>query len=397
MKYGKRLISLCLSIVVICGTFFSFTGVEATTLSQDISTKNQLESNLKALEEERKQIQARLAAARADVQAVEAEVNLLYDEIENYQKELDTISSLIAEYHALADDKEAEIDRLNEQLDRNYELFKKRLVFAQESGNMSYIDFLLGSSDLSDIISRTEVVNDMLKYDRKMIEQIDLDRKSIEKAKAEIEQALQNCEKKEEEYQETVFILQSKKAAVSERLSELKDNQAVQQAAYNRNIQSKNEAEKRLDEIIQQIAEKSQGSYSGDFIWPLPVTTPGYISQYFHSKHSGLDIAVGGWAYNGVIPAIATAAGTVVRTGWWPDWGNLVVVDHGGGYLSYYAHLDSIAVSYGQKVSQGQKLGMIGSTGDSTGPHLHLVIYAPVGAGGTSIRTDPMQYISYPR
>ena len=179
---------------------------------------------------------------------------------------------------------------------------------------------------------------------------------------------------------------------------------------------SKKATEDRLDAVIQQIAAQSQanqpgGSGSGGgggggstvttpvgkFIWPLPVTTPGYITQKFHSKHSGIDIGVGGWVNNGKIPAISVAAGKVVRRGYYSDWGNLIVVDHGGGYLSYYAHLASMSVTVGQQVSQGQQVGKIGSTGRSTGPHLHLVIYAPVGARGASIRTDPLRFISYPR
>ncbi|MBQ4037101.1 MAG: peptidoglycan DD-metalloendopeptidase family protein [Clostridia bacterium] len=392
-----RITALLLSMTLLFTTCLMFTGAGATTLSQDIATKNELESQLKALEEKRKQISAALTAARNDVAAAEKEVNLLYDEIGTYQEQVETLSTLVAEYSALAEAKEEEIDRLNEQMEKNYKLFKERLVFAQESGNMSYIDFLLGSTDLSDIISRSEVINDMLEYDRKIIQSLKEDREAIEKAKEEIDVALKTCKEKQEEYTAVLKILNQKRAELEARLKELKDNQAAQQAAYNRNQNSKKEIENRLDKVIQDIANKSQGSYSGDFIWPLPVHSPGWISQHFHSGHSGLDIAVGGWVNNGKIPALSIAAGTVVRVGSYWDWGNLVVVDHGGGYLSYYAHLDSISVSYGQKVSQGQQVGKIGSTGDSTGPHLHLVIYAPVGAGGASIRTDPMNYISYPR
>ena len=109
-----------------------------------------------------------------------------------------------------------------------------------------------------------------------------------------------------------------------------------------------------------------------------------------------MDIAVGGWANNGKIPALAIAGGKVVgRTYHW-SWGNYVLIDHGGGYISRYAHLDSFSVSLGQTVSQGQQVGMIGSTGNSTGPHLHIEIYAPVGANGASVVVDPAKYLVKP-
>ncbi len=394
MKRTKKIIALILSISMLVGICLSFTNASAATLGQQ---KDELESQLASIKKEQAAISADLKKAQNQLNNQKQVINLIYDEIDAYQKELETISSLIAEYTQLARQKELEIEELNAEMDRNYQLFKERLIFAQESGSMSYIDFILGSTDLSDIISRTEVIDDMLEYDRKIIQSLVEDKKAIEKAKAEIDVALKNCEDRQTEYNNTLATLEQRRAEAAQYLAQYQDQKDILQAAYNRAQTSKKDIEIRLDKIIQEIANQSQGQFSGTFIWPLPYTSPGYISQYFHSGHSGLDIAVGGWVNNGKIPALAIAAGTVVRIGSYWDWGNLVVVDHGGGYLSYYAHLDSFSVSYGQKVSQGQQVGKIGSTGQSTGPHLHLVIYAPVGANGSSIRTDPMKYISYPR
>ncbi len=390
----KRLLSLFLCIVMLMSTLLMF-GADATTLQEDIAAKNQLESQLKALEEERKQIADRLAAARADEAKAQEEINLLYDEISTYQQQLETQSALIAEYTALAQTKEEEINALNVQMNRNYDLFKERLIFAQESGSMSYIDFVLGSSDLSDIISRSEVISDMLEYDRKIMESLLSNKKSVEKAKQEIEIALANCESKQAEYQNTLQIMEEKRAELAKRLEELKDNRQVQESAMNRANATKKEIEDRVDKLVQEITSKTQSSYNGTFCWPLPATNPGYFSRGFvEGYHTGLDIHVGGWVNNGKVPALSIAAGTVIRCGSYWDWGNLVVVDHGGGFVSYYAHLDSFSVSYGQHVSQGQQVGKIGSTGDSTGPHLHLTLYAPTESG--SKRVDPMKYLPNP-
>jgi len=384
-----------MSVVMLFSTCAAFTSASASTLQEDIANKNTLESQLAALEAQQAAISAQLKDAKNKVNEQVKAVNLIYDEIEVYQKKLETTALLISEYSAFISQKEQEIEALNEKMNRNFELFKERLVFAQESGSMSYIDFILGSSDLSDIISRTEVINDMLEYDRKIIKALRADRAAIEQAKEEVEITLADSREKEKNYQETLEALEIKKNEADSYLAELKDDQAAQQTSLNRVNSAKKSTEKALDELIEQIAAKSQGSYSGDFIWPLPVTSPGRLSQGFHADHSGIDIAVGN-ANDGKIPALAIAAGTVVRVGKYWDWGNLVVIDHGGGYLSYYAHLHHYDVSVGQKVSQGQQVGKIGNTGWSYGAHLHLVIYAPVGSGGKSIRTDPLQYVSFP-
>lgn len=395
MKRSKRILCLILSVVMLTGSCLLFTSTGAASLGQQ---KNELESELASLKNLSAELKAQYQNALKEANDQKKTVNVIYDQIDTFQQELETISSLIVEYTTLAAQKEKEIDRLNEQMNRNFELFKERLVFAQESGNMSYIDFILGSSDLSDIISRSEVINDMLEYDRKIIEGLISDREEIEKAKEEIELALANCETKKKEYEATLAELEAKRAEANALLATLQSNLSASQTAYNRAEENKKAVEKRLDEVIKEIARQSELQFSGSFRWPLPYTSPGYISQYYKgAAHSGLDIAVGGWANNGIIPALSIADGKVVRRGSYSDWGNLIVVDHGGGYLSYYAHLDSMSVVVGQMVKQGQQVGKIGSTGQSTGPHLHLVIYAPVGANGDSVRDDPLKYISYPR
>ncbi len=395
MKKSRKLICVFLSAVMIVCTCFSFVSSSAKTLGQQ---KNELESELAALKAQSAQLKSQYNEAKKDVNDQKRAINLIYDQIETCQKELETLSALMEEYTALAAEKEKEIDALNEQMNKNYELFKDRLVFAQESGNMSYIDFILGSADLSDIISRTEVINDMFEYDRKIIEGLLSDRETIEKAKAEVDLALENCAAKQKEYDGTLTELRAMESEATEKLKQLQHDAEATQTALNRSEAARKEAEKKLNAVMEEIARQSQGTFSGTFIWPLPVTFPGYITQkYGVGGHTGLDIAVGG-ANNGKISALAIASGTVVDCGAIIHWsyGNLVIVDHGGKYLSYYAHLDSISVTKGQHVSQGQQLGKVGNTGNSTGPHLHIEVYEPDGKDGAR-RTDPQKYISYPR
>ncbi len=132
------------------------------------------------------------------------------------------------------------------------------------------------------------------------------------------------------------------------------------------------------------------------WLWPLPAETPGTVTQKFSQDHLGIDIEVGGWENNGKISALAAADGHVVRADYYSDWGNLVVVDHENGFSTYYAHLDSIAVSVGDVVSQGDVLGKIGATGSTSTVKLYFLMYAPAYEGGPSVRTDPLIYVKHP-
>ncbi|MBQ3865933.1 MAG: peptidoglycan DD-metalloendopeptidase family protein [Clostridia bacterium] len=397
-------------VLMLAILFVSCVTFQGSVYAEDLrGQQSALESRLAQLKKDQEAIAKSLSEARSKTNEQLKVIELMYNEIDSYQSELNTLSELIEEYSALANEKQRQIEELNARMDKNFELFKRRLVFAQESGDMSLIDFILGSSDLADILSRSEQINDMLEYDRKLIESLVSDRQAVEAAKAEIEDALKKCEEKQAEYAVKLEEMNKKVEEANQFLEQLKADQAAQQAKYNAVQNSKKAAEKELDAIIKRIAEEATKNaqsvpvFNGTWVWPLPRSFPGAISQYFHSGHSGLDIHT--YGKNDQIPALSVAAGTVIRAnsggGWNGGWGNLVVVDHGGGYITYYAHLASVSVSNGQKVAQGQQLGKIGTTGDSTGPHLHLCFYAPVWNSAKqrveSQRVDPLLYIAYPR
>ena len=392
MKVGKRIFAVLLSIAILSGTLVFFSTSDAATLAQQ---KGEKQSKLTALEKERQQIQSNLNSAKTKVNNQLAQIQLIYDDMNACQKQIDLLDELILEYKTIVKSKEQEIDELNKRMDRNFQLFKERLQFAQESGSMSYIDFILGSSTISDIISRAEVINDMLTYDRKIIEGLDSDRKSVENAKAEIEEALKSAEEKKAEQEALIESLGARKAEADQILSDLQEDQQKLQQAYNIASEQKKKVEQELDAVIKQIAAQNAASANPTpppntgFIWPLPLSAKQGFSRGYSSGHSGIDIHT--YGVRNAVPALSIAPGKIVRAdrgnGWNGGWGNLVVVDHGGGYLSYYAHLDTVSVSVGQQVVQGQQVGLIGSTGDSTGAHLHLTLYV----GGN--RVDPLLYI----
>ena len=131
--------------------------------------------------------------------------------------------------------------------------------------------------------------------------------------------------------------------------------------------------------------------------WPLPEESPGTVTNSYSQNHQGIDIEVGGWENLGKIPALAAEDGTVIRQGYYSNWGNLVVVDHGNGYQTYYAHLDSASVSVGESVRAGEEVGKIGATGSTPTVRLYFLLYAPTGSNGMSVRVNPLNYVKKPQ
>ena len=401
----KRITALLLTFAMLFSSCVMFrTSSFAASVSELTRQKNSLESNLKSLAKNKAEAASALAEAKKKTNEQARVVELMYEEIDICQQELDTLSELIEQYYALKEEKEREIEEINARMDRNFELFRRRLVFAQESGDMTLIDFILGSSDISDILSRSEQVNDMLEYDRKLIESLVADREEVEAAKLEIE-----CDEQQKAYEAKKAEMQEKVDTANAYLAELQKDQATQQLAYDTAAKNQARAEKEMDKLQaelkaaqekaiqqqQQSQSGSSGSGSGSSstaawkgIWPIASGYKNAISQYFKgSAHSGLDIHT--YGANDKVPVVAVLGGTVVRTGMYASWGNLVVVQHDNGYQTYYAHLARILVTNGQRVSQGTTLGLVGTTGNSTGPHLHICVVTPEG-----VRVNPLPYIS---
>ena len=163
MRLKRRIWTAILCTVMLFTACFSFSASESVLAATDLKTQqSQLEAKLSQLKKNQEAIASSLAEAKSKTKEQAKIVSLLYEEIDSYQSQLDVIAELIEEYRAIVQEKKARIEELNAQMDANFELFKRRLVFAQESGNMSYIDFVLGSSDLADILARSEQINDLL-------------------------------------------------------------------------------------------------------------------------------------------------------------------------------------------------------------------------------------------
>lgn len=281
--------------------------------------------------------------------------------------------ALAAELEQNIADTEKNIAEKETEIEVTMQKFLDRMCASYEEGEASYLSILLGSESMSDFLSRMDIVSSMLDYDKKLKEQYKKEKEALEakreelaKSKAEQEQNLQELEAEKKR-------LDTLSANQDSVISALEKDQSAAEKAY---LEAKKDEEKVSAEIKALLSKPSSTStpyVGGPYQWPLTGHT--YVSSGYGNRilfgrtdfHLGIDIP----APNGT-PVLAANSGVVEATRSGGSYGNIVILNHGGGQATAYAHLSHFAVSPGQSVSKGQVIGYVGLTGNTSGYHLHF-------------------------
>lgn len=323
----------------------------------------QQEKKIKEKEAEKKTYIGQLNQLEKEMTEVEEDINSLARQLENAEYQVALASYDLAE-------KEAE---LNQRL----EVFKQRVKEVYINGQVSYLEVAFQATSVSDFLSRFDMLEELVEQDVALLNEIEAQINEVEEKKAalekqrnrikEIKDASENQKrllaKKQQEKKQWIEKVEQDKKEVEKYLDEL-ERLSAQIAA-------------QIKKIQQERAKNSKNQFNGVFSWP----TPGYTSitsEYGYRihpilktkrMHTGIDIgAPAGTSIK------AVADGTVIFAGWLGAYGNATVIDHGGGISSMYAHQSSILVKENQDVKKGDVIGKVGSTGWSTGPHLHFEV-----------------------
>lgn len=359
---GKAL-NLALSLLI----SLSVTG---TALADD------LEDQLADLQRQAEEQQAKTNEASAKVESVSERLRQIQEELrvataeyKEVKGQLDSVEDKISDNTELLQKTEADLKVKNKKL-------QQRVRDIYINGQISYVDVLFGAKDFADLMTRMDVLKRIIKHDYDLI-------MKVKEEKATVENTRVQLEKDKAEAEVLVTDAQAKKAKVEDKESE-------QQVLLDQAIYDRDTSERMYEEIMaasQEVANMirrshmSSAGYSGapagagGMIWPIsgPITSEfGWRTHPIFGTarfHSGLDI---GGDYG--IPIYAAASGTVIYAGWISGYGNAVIIDHGGGVTTLYGHNDSLNVSEGENVAQGQVIAMCGSTGNSTGPHCHFEV-----------------------
>lgn len=368
------------------------------TMVQDASAVTQAE--IDALKGENDALAAQKAELEKELKSLQTEKSSALAQKTNIDKQIGILQSQISvaerqirEYETLIAQTEQEIRENEAQEAAQYELFCTRVRAMEERGTISYWSVLFHSASFSDLLSAMDFVSEIMESDQRVIDELRVLREQIEEKKASLEAALAEQESAKAALVAKNSELKERQAAAEAVLNELKANEAE----YKKLVAAKEaEMERQQAEIIRLSRELAiqNGNTTetfGGYIWPCSshyVTSP-LGSRYTGIKgastnHAGIDI---GRVYYST-QVVAAKAGTVIISAYNRYRGNYVVVSHGSGNTTTYQHLSKRSVEVGQYVAQGQVVGVSGSTGVSSGPHLHFEI----SEGGKIV--DPLKYLT---
>lgn len=322
--------------------------------------------------------------------AVSAEMAELTEKVEAAQSEVDEIQKNINTKQGQIDEAEVEIEQTKSEIAKRQEGLNDRLRTMYKNGSVGYLDVLLGSNSISEFLNNLEMIQRIYRNDQDTLVELEEQHQILEEKQAVLEAEKTALAEEKTKADEKKAELEVSQAALQEKLDALNaEADAISAEIAERQRQAE---EKRKQE---EAEREPGGDYSGNsgvgtgqFIWPCDST---YITSEFgyrihpltgiYTGHTGIDI---GCSMNS--PIYAADSGTVILSGWYGGYGYAVVVDHGDGISTLYGHNDYLTVDVGDKVSQGEVIASSGSTGWSTGPHLHF----EVRINGEYV--DPMNY-----
>ena len=337
-----------------------------------------LEQKKREQEEKLKELEKQIAEAKAKKNDVMATKNLLDQRNQLLLEQIDDTQGQI-------EDAAAQIQRYELLEEEQYALFCQQVRSEEERGSLSYLSVLFKATSMADLLNRMEFVNEVAEYNKTLISALQETRENIKAEKAEMEA-------KEAELGEQQDELQGKLDETTKLMNEYAADQKALEQIYAAEEKAADEIAAQIDSLL---ADSDVIPSAEGFIWPVsssrkissPIGSRVAPGGFGSTNHKGVDICNVG--YTSSIYAVKSGKVLLTNTsGYGGGYGNYVVIDHGGGLTTLYAHMSSVKVSEGQMVSQGTVIGITGSTGASTGPHLHYEVRI------NGVYQNPLNYLS---
>ena len=403
----RAAVALCLSVLLMGTAVSEAFPVPAYAVTQSQIDELKAQRNvIRAQRQEKQAIVEALEAEKADVvaqkQAMDERNMYTLQQIQLNNQEIELYDEMIAEKAAELE----EAQRLeNEQLER----YRTRVRAMEENGGYNILAIISKSDSFSDMLTAMDDVGEIMESDRQLEDAYIAARENTESVKADYEDTRSELEELKAQLKAEQEELEKDIEEAIQIILNLENDLENRQAEYDAIMAAEDAANATIDKLVaeleaQRAAEAAaaaaaaggsggggSANASGSFMWP--VASYVYVSSRFGLRvhpitgetksHTGIDIAS-----NQGTAVYASDGGSVTLAGWNGGYGNCIMIDHGNGYVTLYGHLSSISVSVGQTVSQGTTIGAVGSTGNSTGPHLHFEVLK----NGT--RIDPEQFFS---
>ena len=352
-----------------------------------------MENKLDALKKQKNEISKKLTAAKNNkAEAVkyksyiDQQMNIVYEEVT-------TINELISSLDSKVKDKEAEIKAAKTERNKQLENFKQVMLLTYEGGNASYIEMVLNAENFYDFLTRVERVSSLMDYCNTVMEEMKTLENKLNIAKEDLETSL-NAQL---EYKEELILreaeLETLQVENETYLKNLEKDISGYQSTYNSYAEEEKKIDAEIEKYLKELQEKENSAYvGGEFIWPVPRSWSRISSPYGwrtlngkREHHNGIDIP----ASKGT-NIYASNGGKVITATWHYSYGNYVIIDHGGGKATLYAHASKLNCKVGDKVKQGDVIAYVGTTGHSTGNHLHFEVRI------NGAKQNPLNYVKQP-
>ena len=397
MKRTFRILTALLLCVGLLGSLLLPAGALPSDEIQDELDRLKKEADDLAAEQEK--IAADLSAVSEQLSDY-AQIKLDSDrELELKRQEVENLEAQLHQYNLLISEKQAELDELLEQQKALTERYKLRMRAVQERGDISFWSVLLSSSSFTELLTSQAMVEEISRADLQMLSSLADMASEVLAAKEDLAEKKTELAGTREQLDAAQAALEQSRADADAMLTSLANDREKLRAAE---LQAEAEVAALSDQIAKKEQELTEAKKKEQpqptekgFLFPVAtsgfacVTDPyGYRTNPItgnYQLHNGIDLAA-----NRGTPIYASKTGTVSTAASGYGWGNYVVINHGDGYSTLYAHQDYYIVSEGDTVTQGQVIGYVGSTGNSTGPHLHFTIYY----NGSTV--NPAGYIAIP-
>lgn len=311
----------------------------------------------------------------------EAEARSLSSQVSQLEQKIETLQVAIAENEVKLEQLKKEVEEAQKKVDEQTENLNGRLRNMYKTSSIGFLDVLLDSGSFSEFLTNLDLVKIVYSADQEVLKELEEAHRVLEEKKKEAEELQAELEESKKVAEEQIKTIEAKKAEIAK---------------------SNTETERMIDELqadADAMTSTIQGSGSsssnstyigGQLAWPTPSTS--YITSKFGYRihpiygyrkfHTGIDIGAGSGSR-----IVAANSGTVILSGWNGGYGKCIVVDHGGGITTLYAHCSKLLVGRGATVSRGQTIAKVGSTGNSTGPHLHFEVRV------NGVYKNPLNYV----
>ena len=373
-----------LSCILMCLIIVSFS-INVFSVDENQETNSTAEN--KTLEEQQKELNTKIDESNTKLEYVQGKmgetlkkVEELNDSITDYEAQYSDLENQITTLENQIKNGSAQIQEIQEEYDRKEKILKRRTVALYEAGETTYLDFLLTSKSIVEFLSNYFMISEIIEYDNNLLEELDYKKTKLEEAKQKQEEQEKELRVAKNKINSTNILLNNTKILKENYMLKLTDEEKTLQEQIAQYKEEQADLERKILASINWAGTMSIKFTGGVMVWPIAMEgtyiTSGYGNrlhpiQGVYKNHAGIDIS--GSNVNGA-PVVAAADGVVTYAGWIGGYGNCIIINHGSGIVSLYGHGSETVATVGQVVKQGDIIMKVGSTGNSTGPHVHFEI-----------------------